>query len=75
MLVVYFYIFLNIIVAFVTISVERDYEIATADVPIGDLEFYKKPEPNPVWLWIIFPVAFLIYKSWVLFCKIVNNIL
>ncbi len=72
MFIFYFYILFNIFVALVTISAEREYEKLTADVPIGDLEFYKRPEPTPVVVWIMFPIAFLIYKAWVLFCKVIN---
>ena len=73
MLFLNIYILLNIFVAIGTISAARNYENATADVPIGDLEFYEKP--NPIWVWVLFPIAFLIYKAWSLFCQVMNAIL
>ena len=72
MFIVYLYALLNIFVAIVTISAEHEYEKMTTDVPTGDLEFYKRPEPNPVGVWIMFPIAFLIYKVWILFCRTIN---
>ena len=50
---------------------ERAYEEEISTVPIGDLEYYEHKNA-PILLWVCFPIAFVIYASWVFICQVIN---
>ena len=65
--------FISIMVGMAVIRHEKEVEEYMFSIPSGDL-CYHEPNHTPVAVYVIFPIAFVMFKAYVLVCRIANAI-